>query len=109
MLAKAERLGRTDFAQFFKAGKRFHGDYVTIVYSPYPTLHASVVVSKKVAKSAVKRNLIRRRIYAQLRAALHHTHPGVFIVLVKPTFSTLTKTDTHETLSQLIGRIVKPA
>jgi ribonuclease P protein component len=109
MLAKSERLGRTDFAQFFKTGKRFHGDHVSIVFTPHPTLHASVVVSKKVSKSAVTRNRIRRRLYAQLRAALHNKHPGVFIVLVKPTFNTLHKTEANQVLQQLIGRIVKPA
>jgi ribonuclease P protein component len=109
MLRKAERLGRTEFAQFFKTGKRFHGDHVTIVFTPHPTLHGSVVVSKKVAKSAVKRNLIRRRLYAQLRGALHKKHPGIFIVLVKPTFKILKKSESNEALGELIGRIVKPA
>lgn len=109
MLKKAERLGRADFARFFKAGRRFHGDHLTIVFTPYPTLHGSVVISKKVTKSAVKRNLLRRRLYSQLRGALHGKHNGVFIVLVKPSFAALNKTEANGTLNQLIGRMVKPA
>lgn len=109
MLNKSQRLGRTDFTTFFKKGKRFHFDHLTIVYTPSPTFHGAVVVGKKVHKLAVSRNTIRRRIYSQLRSLLKDAHTGVFIVIVKPTYKTLTKAEAKEHLESLVGRIVKPA
>jgi ribonuclease P protein component len=84
MLAKKERLSRDAFNRFFSVGKRHHAASFQIVYAPHPTFHASVVVPKKIEKSAVGRNTIRRRIYDILR---HYTREqkahGVFIVIVK--------------------------
>jgi len=90
MLPKKERLSREAFNRFFSVGRRIHSPSLQLVYSPYTTLHASVVVPKKVEKSAVKRNKIRRRVYDVIRN-YHMTKPlsGVFIVLVKPAVTTL--------------------
>ncbi len=109
MFKKTERLGRDQFDSFFKTGKRHHSEYATLVYSPYPTLHASVVVSKKVHKSAVARNTLRRRIYAQLRTLKERECTGVFIMVLKPTFKKLTRLEAKQHVESLIERIVKPA
>lgn len=109
MLRKAQRLGRADFSTYFKVGKRYHTDTLTVVYSPLPDFHASVVVSKKVHKQAVVRNKVRRQIYAQLRAKLNQKHPGVFIVIVKPGYLKLKKDQMQGELTQTVGRILKPA
>lgn len=84
MLPKKERLSRLEFNRFFSVGKRFHSPSLQVVYAPQNTLHVSVVVSKKVAKSAVIRNKIRRRIYDIVRhyRSEKEVH-GVFIFLVK--------------------------
>jgi len=91
MLPKKERLSRAEFNRFFSMGKRMHSPSVQVVYSPHPELHASVVVSKKVARLAVKRNKIRRRIYDIVRNyRLQNPVTGVFIFLTKPSVNTLT-------------------
>jgi ribonuclease P protein component len=66
MLKKVERVSRAGFDAFFKKGKRHYSEHATLVFSSFPTFHGSVVVSKKVSKLAVKRNTLRRRVYAQL-------------------------------------------
>lgn len=85
MLPKKERLSRLEFNRFFSVGKRLHTPLFQIVFSPHDALHASVVVSKKIAKRAVVRNKIRRRIYDIVRN--YHSQKGmcgVFIFVVKP-------------------------
>ena len=84
MLPKKERLSRIAFSQFFAVGKRSHSPSFQVVYVPHQSLHASVVVSKKIARHAVQRNKIRRRIYDILRNYRSEKKiQGVFIFLVK--------------------------
>jgi ribonuclease P protein component len=105
MLAKSERLSRVDFSSFFKSGKHFHSDVATIVFSPTPTVHGSVVISKKVFKRAVDRNLARRRVYALLQSATkHNNQTGVYIVVLKPAYKQLTKAQSLVEIQTLIER-----
>ena len=109
MLKKAQRLSRTDFATYFKGGKRLHTDCATLIFHPHPTFHWSVVVSKKVSKLAVTRNTIRRRVYAQLYKLKTEHKTGVWIVLIKPTYCQLTKQSARTQIQLLIERAAKPA
>ena len=84
MLPKKERLSRQEFNRFFSVGEKIHTPSLHIVYAPHASFHASVVVSKKVAKLAVRRNKIRRRIYDIVRRYQREKHTtGVFIFLTK--------------------------
>ena len=103
MLARSQRLSRRQFTDFFKAGTRYHSEYATIVFVPYPTLHGSVVVSKKVARLAVRRNQLRRRVYHQLQIFAKQK-PGVYIVILKPTFSSLSKLQARTAVETLLQR-----
>lgn len=109
MLKKSERVARTDFNTFFKKGKRLHGEHWMAVVAPYPTFHASVVVSKKVSKQAVLRNTYRRRVYAQLYTLKKQQFKGVVIVTLKPSFALLTKNMAKTEIDALVVRIVKSA
>lgn len=85
MFKKQERLTRAEFSEYFARGKRWHDRYTTIIHLPHTSRKTAVVVGKKVAKQAVKRNTLRRRAYATLRAVLDETAAtGVFIVILKP-------------------------
>lgn len=84
MLPKKERLSRLEFNRFFSVGKRYHSPLFTVIYVPFPTLHVSVVVSKKISNRAVVRNKIRRRIYDIVRHyRTENKLRGVFIFLTK--------------------------
>lgn len=108
MLNKEQRVSRVDFLSFLKSGKRFHSTHLTLIYSPFPTFHGSVVVSKKVSKQAVVRNTLRRRIYAQMQQ-LKDTSPGVYIVMVKPGFASVSRLEALQEIKVLIGRMSKTA
>ncbi len=74
--------GHSSLRYVYKNGHAIRSHLVTIKYSPNShrkNSRFSVVVSKKVLKSAVGRNRIRRRIYEVIR----HEHPklnGVYDV-----------------------------
>lgn len=67
MLSKPYRFhGHGSLRYVYKNGQAVRGKYLTIKYSPNPRRtkpRVAVVVSKKVFKSAVKRNKVRRRVF----------------------------------------------
>ncbi|MCD5381619.1 MAG: ribonuclease P protein component [Candidatus Pacebacteria bacterium] len=108
MFKKTERLNRSEFSKCFKSGHKSNFKHLTIVTADHPSLKAVVVVGKKVAKSAVKRNKIRRRIYASLYNQLvNKNHKGVLIVIVKPTYTSLTRKVADEFLIGSIAQVLK--
>ena len=69
----------------YKNGDVVRGKLLTVKYSKNPrrkTPRVSVVVSKKVLKSAVGRNRIRRRIYEQIRVLLPDITPQLDLVCI---------------------------
>lgn len=71
MLSKIFRFhGIGSLGPVYRRGKTVRGQFIAIKYlrpNNRSSFRAAVVVSKKVHKSAVKRNRIRRRIYEALR------------------------------------------
>lgn len=62
--------GRASLKYVYQSGRVVRGPFFSIKYAPNPrrkTFRAAVVVSKKVHKSAVARNRIRRQLYEVLR------------------------------------------
>ena len=108
MLARPQRLSTKQFDQYFKSGRRWHFVNCTIIYTPLPTLHGSVVVGKKVSKQAVTRNTIRRRVYAQLRQVCSVTNTsGVFIINIKPSYTALTRKAAQLEIATNIAQVGK--
>jgi len=69
----------------YKNGDVVRGKLLTVKYSKNPrrkTPRVSVVVSKKVLKSAIGRNRIRRRIYEQIRVLLPDITPQLDLVCI---------------------------
>jgi len=75
------------------------------MYTPDAHFHASAVISKKVAKSAVERNKFRRRVYAVFETCVREgLTSGVFICVAKANASLLS----YDTLkTELLGLIHK--
>lgn len=97
MLPKKERLTREEFNRFFSVGKRKHSPSLQCIYAPHDTLHVSVVISKKIYKSAVKRNKLRRRIYDMVRRyRAQHALTGVYIIIAKAGVTSLSHTALHD-------------
>lgn len=106
MLPKKKRLTTKEFDRFFSSGRRYHSESMQLIYTPYNTLHGSVVVGKKVYKSAVKRNKLRRRLYDLLRRLSQELSlRGVFIVITKPKAKDVEYGDLKRELSILLGKL----
>lgn len=69
MLPKENRVKKALFAKVFRLGHTFSSPHLTlrVVAAPKEGGKFSFVVSKTVAKGAVKRNLLRRRGYSIVR------------------------------------------
>lgn len=110
MFKKVERLSRSEFSEYFRIGKKSHLPHLNFITYPLDTRKVSVVVSKKVAKSAVRRNTIKRKVYALLRTSLvAGGYKGVLIVVVKPTFNSLSRKAVDELLTESIAQVLKSA
>lgn len=87
MLARSYRFhGHRSLQNVYRHGRQTKGSLFTVKTIATPNRkksRAAVVVSKKVSKSAVIRNRIRRRIYEIIRPVLANTpktHDVVFII-----------------------------
>jgi ribonuclease P protein component len=70
MISKLSRFhGRNSLNAVYQKGKAVRGDYISLRYlaTRRKDYRLAVVVSRKVSKSAVKRNRTRRRIYEIVR------------------------------------------
>lgn len=111
MFKKSKRLTTSEFSVYFKTGKRKHFTHLTVITAPLPKDHkVSVVVGKKVSKSAVRRNALRRRVYAVLKRYSETTALiGVVIVVLKPSFNGLPKKTAEEFLVSSIAEAANRA
>ena len=82
MLPRSLRLSRREFPDT-RGLKRASSDHFSISYGESPKGGAAVVISKKVARLAVSRHLLKRRIMSVIRPYMHeklalvvHTRPG---------------------------------
>jgi ribonuclease P protein component len=76
--------GRGSLKGVYGRGKQVRGSLISLKYSQRGTdrpYRVAVVVSRKVSKSAVRRNRIRRRIYEQVRLAKPEIKAGTDLVL----------------------------
>lgn len=108
MVATQNRISRAQFPTYFTSGKRFHSEHFTVVYTKATDFQVSVVVSKKVAKSAVDRNRLRRRAYGVVeRLGKESTMSGVYIILLKPGALKVTRLALQSELTALLAQIEK--
>lgn len=85
MFSRKQRLDRESFSAAQVRGRVFRGEHITFrVLIGVSENRFSVVVSRKVAKSAVQRHKIHRRTYAALEhAAREFVSPAHVIALVR--------------------------
>ena len=78
MLSKKKRVTKDIFQTILKRGSIISGSFFLFRYTPYSTPAYAFVVSKKIAKTAVKRNSLRRVGYNILRKQELRPVSGVF-------------------------------
>ncbi|HLB66302.1 MAG TPA: ribonuclease P protein component [Candidatus Saccharimonadales bacterium] len=75
MLNKSHRFhGRGSLKFVYRFGQTLRGDSLSLKFKENPrrlTYRCAVIVSRKIDHSAVVRNRIRRRVYAEVRAQLN--------------------------------------
>jgi ribonuclease P protein component len=91
MLSKKTRIPRTLFSELIRSPKYANSANFSLRFAPLtsPTPRIGVSVSKKVSKSAVDRNTVRRRVYSEVRPFLPKLKGGMFLFVAKPSALTL--------------------
>lgn len=100
-MPKRSRLSRREFTHLLKRGARVHRESLTIIHLKTDEFKAGVVVSKKTARKAVTRNLLRRRVYAILRELQPGIGPRHIAVLLRPAATRLSYADLRDQLQAL--------
>ncbi len=114
MLAQQNRFhGRNSIRKIFARGITTRGRYMMIRYATHPPQYPSrvaVVVSKKVFKSAVKRNRIRRRVYDIVRHRLDTQNLTVDVVftVLSGEVLVMSHADLCSEIDSLIARTSQP-
>lgn len=86
MLARKNRISTREFPSFKKKGIRFFSPLFSLtVYPGTVGVRASVVVSKKTAKTAVSRNRVRRQFYAILEQLIKGSNRTALLVFYPKT------------------------
>lgn len=92
----------------YQKGKTIRTPILSLVFAPNTKHHQrfSVVVSKKVLKSAVGRNRIRRRVYEALRLELPEftAHMDCIFVVFNKSISTMPFRDLRRLIHELLER-----
>lgn len=85
MPPKQSRLTRAEFQTVWNMGKKTHNPLFTLVKQESfdENSHFAVVVSKKVCRTAVKRNLLRRKLYPIIQKNLLKSKASVIFVAKK--------------------------
>lgn len=85
MLPKTKRIPRSLFPEILKSRHFAHSAHFSlrIGISSQPSARIAVSVSKKISKSAVVRNTIRRRAYSALSHQLAMLPKGLYLVVAK--------------------------
>jgi ribonuclease P protein component len=80
MLPKENKIKRAAFDELLKKGRVYHSSFFSLraTKTSDKLTKASFVVSKKVANTAIKRNLLRRRGYAAIKGFIEG-NPGLIL------------------------------
>ncbi len=109
MLKRTYRLRKnSDFQRLYRSGRRFSSSNLVLYYAPSHLGYSQVgfVVSKKISKSAVVRNTLRRR----TSAVVEEMYPGIknpmkMIVLIRNDFSNLKPNELKSEITKLVEKV----
>ena len=83
MLPKNRRISRKLFKPLLESRKYFNSAHFSLRLASSDRARIAISVSKKISKSAVVRNKIRRRLYSAMRGILPSLRGGLYLVIAK--------------------------
>ncbi len=83
MLPKDRRISRKLFKPLLASRKYFNSTHFTARVASSDEARIAISVSKKISKSAVVRNKIRRRVYSATRDLFPHLSKNLFLLVAK--------------------------
>ena len=101
MLPQSKRLTRQEFSHAFSHGRRVHNSLMQLIVLGASDFKTAIVVPKKIHKSAVKRNKLKRQMYALLES--HGDLKGRYIIIVKPAIKNVSYANLKESVQSLVG------
>ncbi|MDD2935226.1 MAG: ribonuclease P protein component [Candidatus Pacebacteria bacterium] len=109
MLNKKNRLTKEEFDIVFKNGFSKSSEYfhIKILETKNSDKKFGVAVSKKIIKGAIKRHLLKRRVYSIIRNSLENIPNGVFIIFfLKKEGSSINFKETEKDIKNIINNIL---
>ncbi len=86
MLPKAKRLTTELFTEIIEKGRSFHGNFLIVrvipTHSTQETSRFAVSVPKKVSKTAVGRNKLKRQVYVAIGRMEKNLKPNINVVII---------------------------
>lgn len=114
MLPSPNRIKQKEFPVLFKGGRSIHTPFFTLNYGDIPVNipvrgpKVTIVVSKSVAKGAVDRNKIRRRIYGSLQKHKKLLkNKGFYIFLAKKEAASAPFKSIEQALTETLSKVSK--
>jgi ribonuclease P protein component len=107
MLSKANRLSVKEFDLVVKTGRESHSPFFTIKYIPASDFKFSPTAPKRIFKTAVSRNLIRRRVYGAVRDILKTTKikPNCIVLIIKKDIADMDSPHLVRALQELLFKL----
>jgi len=105
MLKKKQRLSRGEFAHLLKHGKRLHSPYFSLLYTPVEGTKCGLVVGKKIAKKAVERNKLRRKIYTIFGENLTLLDGFHCAILTRPSITSLSYSELKTEMEKVLNNL----
>jgi ribonuclease P protein component len=109
MLARTFRLRKnSDFQRLYKTAKRFATPNLVLYYTKSNLKYSQVgfVVSKKISKSAVVRNTLRRRASGIVEDMFNDIkEPTKIIILIRRDFSGIKPNELQDEIKKLLERL----
>lgn len=84
MLPKSQRVPRSSFGPLIESRNSLHDKHFSLKYVEGLGPRVAVSVSKKVSKSAVRRNKVRRRVYSTVSKIIPGLKKGLYLVVSRP-------------------------
>ncbi len=110
MLPKQHRIAGRSFGPLLRRGRRANNAYVSAVFyrdSATETPQCACVVSKRVAKTAVLRNMLRRRCYGALQPICASLPSGTKMALfLRPGAERAATDDLRAAVASVVSRIL---